>query len=148
MPGAALVASTLAISLVLVDTTLVNVALPAIRDDLDADVAALQWVVNGYTLVLASLLLSAGALADRLGARRLLLAAVTLFTLGSGAAAAAPTVEALVAAQAVMGVAAALLVPCSLALLAHGYREPARRARAIGIWAAVSAAAFAVSPAL
>jgi DHA2 family methylenomycin A resistance protein-like MFS transporter len=146
VPRYALVASSLAFSLVLLDTSLVNVALPAIRDDLDAGVDGLQWVVNAYTLVFASLLMSAGALADRIGARRLLLLGVGIFALGSLAAIAADSLGALIAAQAFLGVGAALLVPASLALLTHSYPESSGRARALGIWASVAAVAFAASP--
>jgi len=147
-PAVALTASSLAFALVLLDTTVVNVALPAIRDDLGASVSQLQWVVNGYTLVLAALLLSAGALADRLGARRVMRAGVALFALASAAAALAPSTTALVAAQVILGVGAAALVPASLTLLTHAYPDPVRRAKAVGIWAAISASAFAAGPVL
>jgi DHA2 family methylenomycin A resistance protein-like MFS transporter len=145
-PAVALTASSLAFSLVLLDTTVVNVALPAIRDDLHAGVTSLQWIVNGYTLVLASLLLTAGALSDRLGSRRLMLGGVAVFAVASAGAALAPSVSTLVAAQVVLGLGAATLIPASLALLTHAYPEPARRARAVGIWASTSAAAFAAGP--
>ncbi|HEY8583629.1 MAG TPA: MFS transporter, partial [Capillimicrobium sp.] len=85
-PAIALVASSLAFSLVLLDATVVNVALPAIREDLGAGVTELQWVVNAYTLALASLLLSAGALSDRFGGRRMALLGASLFAVASGAA--------------------------------------------------------------
>lgn len=147
-PAVALVASSLAFSLVLLDATVVNVALPEIREDLGAGVTELQWVVNAYTLALASLLLSAGALADRFGGRRMALAGASLFTVASAVAAAAPTVAALVGAQLLLGVGAAALVPASLAILTRAYPEPARRARAVGVWAASSAAAFAAGPVL
>jgi DHA2 family methylenomycin A resistance protein-like MFS transporter len=147
-PAIALAASSLAFSLVLLDTTVVNVALPAIRDDLDASLTGLQWIVNGYTLVLASLLLSAGALADRLGARRMVLGGVTLFSVASAAAAVAPSLAALVAAQVALGIGAAALIPASLSLLTHAYPDPIRRARAVGVWASTSASAFAAGPVL
>jgi DHA2 family methylenomycin A resistance protein-like MFS transporter len=145
-PALALAVAALAYALVLLDTSLVNVGLSAIRDDLGASVTALQWVVNGYALVLASLLLSAGALTDRIGARRMLMGATALFAVGAAGAALAPTTAALVAAQVVLGTAAAGLVPASLALLTHNYPDPIRRARALGVWAAISATSFAAGP--
>ncbi|HEU4656164.1 MAG TPA: MFS transporter [Capillimicrobium sp.] len=147
-PAVALIASSLAFSLVLLDATVVNVALPAIRDDLGAGVSELQWVVNAYTLALASLLLSAGALSDRFGGRRMALAGAGLFTVASAAAALAPSVVALVAAQVVLGVGAAALIPASLAILTRAYPDPGPRARAVGLWASSSAAAFAAGPVL
>lgn len=147
-PALALAVAALAYALVLLDTSLVNVGLSDIRDDLGASVTALQWVVNGYALALASLLLSAGALTDRIGARRMLIAATSLFAIGAAAAALAPTTAALVAAQVLLGTAAAGLVPASLALLTHNYPDPIRRARALGVWAAISATSFAAGPVL
>jgi DHA2 family methylenomycin A resistance protein-like MFS transporter len=145
-PGLALAASSLAFCLVLLDTSLVNVALPAIGHDLGAGVAGLQWTLNAYPLVLAALLMSAGALADRLGARRLVLAGAALYLLGSLFAATASTVGVLVAAQAALGLGAVLLLPSSLSMLTHAYPDPARRAVAVGIWATVAAGSFAASP--
>jgi MFS transporter, DHA2 family, methylenomycin A resistance protein len=147
-PAVALAASSVGFALVLLDTTVVNVALPTIRDDLGASASGLQWIVNGYTLVLASLLLSAGALADRLGARRLMLAGTAIFAVASAAAALAPSTGALVAAQVLLGTGAAALVPASLALLTNAYPDPVARARAVGVWAAASASAFAAGPVL
>jgi DHA2 family methylenomycin A resistance protein-like MFS transporter len=147
-PAVALAASSLAYSLILLNTTVVSVALPAIRDDLGTSVSGLQWVVNGYTLVLAALLLSAGALVDRVGARRMMRAGVAIFALASAAAALAPGTSALIAAQVLLGVGAATLVPAALTLLTHAYPDPIRRARAVGVWAAISASAFATGPVL
>ena len=149
-PGLVLAASTLGFSMVLLDTTVVNVAGPAIRDNLDASSSTLQWVVNAYTLVFAALLLLMGALADRLGARRVFLAGLATFAVGSAAAASAPSAGALVAAQALLGVGAALVLPTSLALLSVAFPFPdaGARARAVGIWAAGSASAFALGPVL
>lgn len=148
MRGHVLAASSLAMTLVLVNTGLVNVALPDIGRDLGADVRTMQWIVNAYVLALGSLMLSAGALVDRRGARRLLLTGVLVFAAGSLAAALSVSTAALIAAQAVTGLGAALLVPSSVALLAHTYVEPSARGRALGIWASVTAAAFAASPVL
>src|SRR5262245_11628808 len=148
MRRAALAASSLASAVVLLDASVVNVALPAIRAELGAGLEGLQWAVNAYTLVFAALLMSAGALTDRWGSTRRLTAGSAIFALGSVAAIAAPSVGALIALQALLGAGAALLVPGSMALLTQTFREPAERARALGIWASVAAVAFAASPVL
>jgi DHA2 family methylenomycin A resistance protein-like MFS transporter len=147
-PSCALAASSLAFCLVLLDTSLVNVALPTIRHDLGASVAGLQWIVNAFSLALATLLMSAGALVDRYGARRLMFGGVAVFVLGSALAGAASDSGALIGAQAALGVGAALLLPASLSLLTHAYPDPARRAFAVGIWSSTAAVAFAASPLL
>src|SRR5437764_15277900 len=141
-----LTASTIGFSMVLLDTTVVNVALGDIARDLHAGPTAPEWVANGYTLVFAGLLLSTGLAADRIGARRVFLAGLATFAAGSVAAAVAPSAAALVAAQAVLGVGAALVLPTSLSLLSQIFTDPGRRARAVGVWASGSAAAFAAGP--
>jgi DHA2 family methylenomycin A resistance protein-like MFS transporter len=141
-----LVASMLGFGMVLLDTSVVNVAGPVIRDHLGASDAALQWIVNAYTLVFAALLLSMGALSDRIGARTVFLGGLAIFAVGSTAAAAAPTAGALIAAQALLGVGAAAVLPTSLSLLTQAFPAPKERARAVGIWAAGSAVAFALGP--
>jgi DHA2 family methylenomycin A resistance protein-like MFS transporter len=146
VPGTALAASSLAFCLVLLDTSLVNVALPTIRHDLGASVAGLQWIVNAFPLALATLLMSAGAFVDRFGARRLMFGGVAIFLVGSSLAGVANGPRALIAAQAGLGVGAALLLPASLSLLTHAYPDPARRAVAVGIWSSTAAVAFAASP--
>src|SRR5436305_5311006 len=107
--------------MVIVDATIVNVALPAIGRELGGSVSDLQWLVDAYTVVFAGLLLSGGSLGDRLGARRVFDAGLALFTLASAACAAAPSVAVLVGARVVQGIGAALLVPSSLALLLAAY---------------------------
>jgi MFS transporter, DHA2 family, methylenomycin A resistance protein len=134
--------------MVILDATIVNVALPAIGRDLGGGVGALQWVIDAYTVVFAGLLLSAGSLGDRLGARRVLDAGLGLFTAASLACALAPSVPVLVGARAVQGLGAALLVPSSLALLRAAYRDPAERARAVGAWGAVAGVGAASGPVL
>jgi DHA2 family methylenomycin A resistance protein-like MFS transporter len=131
----ALAVATAGYGLVLLDVTIVNVALPAIADDLGAGRAALQWVVDGYALALACLMLSAGHLADRMGRRRVFAGGVALFGLASAACALAPSTGALVAARVAQGVGAAALLPASLALVTAADPEPGARARAIGSWA-------------
>ncbi|MBA2496041.1 MAG: MFS transporter [Acidimicrobiia bacterium] len=104
------------------DGTIVNVALPAIGEDLDADLAGLQWVLDSYLVTLTALVLLGGSLGDRFGRRRVFLTGVVLFVVASAACGAAPTTEALVAARALQGVGGALLVPGSLALLSATIR--------------------------
>src|SRR3712207_2224047 len=104
-----LVAAVLASSLAQIEATVVNVALPAIGRDLDADIAGLQWVLNGYLLTLAALILLGGSLGDRLGRRRVLVVGVVVFSAASAVCGAAPTIELLVAARVLQGVGGALL---------------------------------------
>jgi EmrB/QacA subfamily drug resistance transporter len=132
-------------ALLLLDVTVVNVALPAIEDDLGATFSELQWVIDAYALTLAVILLSAGSLADRVGRRRVFAAGLLIFTAASIACAAAWSPVALDVARALQGVGAAAMFATSLALLAEEYRG-ADRGRAFGIWGAVSGAALAVGP--
>jgi DHA2 family methylenomycin A resistance protein-like MFS transporter len=132
--------------MVILDATAVNLSLPALGADLGGGVGAQQWVVDGYTLTFAALLLSAGSLGDRFGAHRIFLAGLALFVAASAACGLAPGVGALVAARLVQGVAAAVLVPCSLALLGAAYDEPGARARAVGVWGGVAGVAAASGP--
>jgi DHA2 family methylenomycin A resistance protein-like MFS transporter len=147
-PVITLVASTTAFTLVIIGTTVVNVALPAIRADLGGGVSGLQWVVNAYTLMFASLLLSMGALCDLRGARRVMLAGVGVFLTGAAVAFAAPSLGVLIAGQVILGTGAAALMPASLALISHAYPDDRRRARAIGIFASASAVAIGLGPVL
>ncbi|MFM0057404.1 MFS transporter [Paraburkholderia phytofirmans] len=129
------------------DVTIVNIALPKIGADLHANVAGLQWVVDAYTLAFAVLMLSAGALGDRFGARRLYAAGIVLFALASLACGLALDSAMLVAARAVQGVGAAAMLPNSLALLNQSYgHDPKLRARAVGLWTAAGAIAIAAGP--
>jgi MFS transporter, DHA2 family, methylenomycin A resistance protein len=141
-----LIAICLGYFMVILDATVVNVALPALGRDLGGGVSGLQWVVDGYTLVFAGLLLSAGSLGDRLGGRRVFRTGLLLFTIASAGCAAAPSVPLLVAARLAQGLGAALLVPSSLALLRAAYSEPSERARAVGMWGAVAGIAAASGP--
>jgi EmrB/QacA subfamily drug resistance transporter len=137
----------LASSLAMIDGSVVNVGLPAIGANFDADAGSLQWVVNAYLLPLSALLLLGGAAGDRYGRRRLLIAGVALFALASLACAAAPSLIWLLAARFVQGASAAMLLPNSLAILGQTFSGEAK-GRAIGIWAATGAAAGAVGPVL
>jgi EmrB/QacA subfamily drug resistance transporter len=141
-----LVVLCLSVLLVVVDNTIVNVALPTISRDLSASTQALQWVVDAYTLVFAGLLLLAGNLGDRLGRRRTLQAGLALFALFSVGAALSRNTGELIAARAAMGAAAALVYPATLAILNGVFTNPRQRATAIGIWSAVSGLAVAIGP--
>jgi EmrB/QacA subfamily drug resistance transporter len=142
-----LTASILASSLSFVDGSVVNVALPAIGADLQAHASGLQWIVNAYLLPLSALLLLGGAAGDKFGRRRLFLLGIALFALASALCALAPSLELLLAGRALQGVASAMLMPNSLALLGAAFAGEAR-GRAIGTWAAAGAVAGAVGPVL
>jgi EmrB/QacA subfamily drug resistance transporter len=142
-----LAACILASSMAFIDGSALTVALPSLRAHFAADLADVQWVVNGYVLALASLTLTGGALADAHGKARMLGVGTILFGLASVACALAPTPAFLIAARVVQGVAAALLTPASLALIGATYPR-AERNRAIGVWAAASALTTAGGPIL
>ncbi|MCJ2096717.1 MFS transporter [Methylobacterium sp. J-072] len=131
---------------VLLDTSIVNVALGGISSSIATDVAGLQWLMNAYTLAFASLLLTGGALGDRWAARNGYFAGLALFTLASTLCGAAASLPGLMAARAVQGVGAALLVPCSLKLINQAFPDPERRARAIGLWIGCGGLAMATGP--
>ncbi len=143
-----LVTVCLGLSIIQLDVTIVNVALPAIQRELGGSLAGLQWVVDAYTLGLASVMLTAGSEADRSGARRIYTAGLMVFGVGSAACAAAPTLGVLIAARAFQGLGASALIPCSLALLVHQFPDPRSRARAIGVWGAMGAIGVALGPVL
>ncbi|WP_223770336.1 MFS transporter [Streptomyces huiliensis] len=142
-----LVAVSLGAFILLVDVTIVNVALPAMGDDLDATFSSLQWVVDAYALALAALLLVAGSLADLFGHRRLYVIGLTLFALASLGCGLAPNAGVLVAARAVQGVGGAAMFATSAALLGATY-QGRDRGTAFGIWGAVNGAAAAAGPIL
>ena len=146
-PNLVIVTTILASSLAFIDGSVVNVGLPAIAASFHADAGELQWVVNAYLLPLSALLLLGGAAGDRFGRRRLLIAGVGLFGLASLACAAAPSLIWLLVARFVQGVAAAMLMPNSLAILGQTFSGEAR-GRAIGVWAASAAAGGALGPVL
>jgi EmrB/QacA subfamily drug resistance transporter len=132
-------------ALLLLDVTAVNVALPAIERGLDASFAELQWVIDAYALTLAAVLLTTGALADRLGRRRVFLAGLGVFAAASALCGLAGSAVVLDLARALQGVGGAAMFACSLALLAHEY-DGAARGRALGIWGAITGAALALGP--
>ncbi|MFD8996338.1 MFS transporter [Streptomyces abikoensis] len=134
--------------LVLLDTSILNVALPDVREDLGAPAAALPWAVDAYTVVFAGLLLVAGVVSDRFGPRRVYRTALVAFGAISLLSALAPDVGTLIAGRALLGVAAAGLVPASLALLARLHPDPKERMRAVGSWAALSSVGLIAGPVL
>jgi EmrB/QacA subfamily drug resistance transporter len=140
-----LVAAILGSSIVFLDGTVVNVALPAIREDLDTGLAAQQWIVEAYLLTLGALILVGGSLGDHLGRRRVFMAGLIGFGATSALCAVAPSAELLVAARALQGVAGALLVPSSLALVTANFPGDERGA-AIGSWTAWTGIAFVIGP--
>ncbi|TDV55953.1 MFS transporter [Actinophytocola oryzae] len=144
--GLLLLALSLGYFLVMLDTTIITVALPAIGDDLSGGLSSLQWVSNGYTVTFAALLLTAGALSDKFGGRRVFLIGLWSFAALSAISAAATSMGMLIALRAVLGLAGALLVPTSLALIANTHADPSARARALGVWAALSGSGLVAGP--
>jgi DHA2 family multidrug resistance protein-like MFS transporter len=136
----------LAVLLVAIDATVLNLAIPAITTDLGASATQMLWILDIYSLVLAGLLVSAGALSDRLGRRRVLLAGCALFGVASALAAFAPSAEALIAARALMGIGGATIMPSTLAIIRALFEVPRERTLAIGLWSAMAAAGAAVGP--
>src|SRR5882724_1673728 len=140
-----LVATTLASSMAFIDSTVVNVALPALQTNLNATIVDVQWVIEAYSLLLSALLLVGGSLGDHYGRRRVFLIGVALFAVASTWCGLAPNIHQLIAARAAQGLGAALLVPGSLAIISSSFPEN-ERGRAIGTWSGFSAITTAVGP--
>jgi EmrB/QacA subfamily drug resistance transporter len=136
----------LAALIINLDTTIVNVALPALVRQIGASTTDLQWVVDAYNLVFAALILAAGSLADRLGRKGMLLAGLAVFGAASGAGAFAGSAGQLTAARAVMGLGAAMMFPATLSLLTNVFTERRQRALAIGLWGASAGVGIALGP--
>ncbi|WLQ33699.1 MFS transporter [Streptomyces castrisilvae] len=132
--------------IVSLDTTALNVALPAMRRELDASVAGMQWTIDAYTLVLASLLMLAGSTADRIGRRKVFMAGLVLFTLGSALCSLAPNLEALIAFRMVQAVGGSMLNPVAMSIITNTFTDPRERARAIGVWGGVVGISMAAGP--
>lgn len=147
-PGRVLSVMCAGMFLVLLDVTIVNVALPDIAQGLHASVPSLQWTIDGYAVAIASLLLAGGSIGDRLGHRRVLVTGFVIFGLASLACAMAPNIGALVAGRIAQGVGGALLLPSTMAVIADVYPERGPQARALGTWAAVSSLALPAGPLL
>ena len=131
---------------IVIDNTIVNVALPTLVRDLGTSISDLQWVVDAYTLVFAGLLLTVGSLGDRFGRKGALTVGLVIFGGASAAAAFSGTITALIAARAVMGVGAALIMPATLSILTNVFTDARERALAIGIWSGVAGIAVAMGP--
>lgn len=136
----------LSLLMVAMDATIVNVALPSIRHDLAASISGLQWVIDAYTMVVASLLMLAGSMADRFGRRRVFQMGMALFMLGSLLCSVAPNIHSLVAFRIVQALGATMLNPVAMSIIANTFHEPKARARAIGVWGAVAGVAMALGP--
>ena len=130
------------------DNTIVNLALPSIRRDLGSSLSGLQWVIDAYTLVLASLLMLGGSTGDRFGRRRTFQAGLTLFGLGSLLCSLAPTTGWLIAFRALQAVGGAMLNPVAMSIITNVFTERAERARAIGVWGSVIGLSMALGPLL
>jgi EmrB/QacA subfamily drug resistance transporter len=128
------------------DITAVNVALPSIAEDLDADIAGLQWTVSAYTVVMASLLMFSGSMADRLGRKRIFVTGLSVFSAASLLCSLAPSVELLVVARVLQGVGASMLNPVAMSIITNTFTGPRERAQAVGIWGAMFGIAMALGP--
>src|SRR6266576_6382856 len=142
-----LAAMCFALFMIMLDNTVVNVALPSIQRDLHANLSSLEWTVNAYTLTFAVLLVTGGRLGDIFGRRRMFLAGVVVFAVSSAAIGLAPTDSWLVAGRAIQGIGGAFMMPGTLSIISNTF-PPEERGRAIGTWAGVSALAFALGPAV
>ena len=132
--------------IVSLDTTALNVALPSMQRGLDASTAGLQWTIDAYTLVLASLLMLAGSTGDRIGRKRVFMAGLVVFTIGSALCSAAPNLEALIAFRMVQAVGGSMLNPVAMSIITNTFTDPRERARAIGVWGAVVGISMAAGP--
>lgn len=136
----------LAVLLVVIDNTVVNVALPTLSRDLHATNSQLQWIVDGYSLPFAALMLAGGGLADRLGRRSVMLGGLFAFTLFSGFATLSHSTSSLITARALMGASAAFIFPATLSVVTVTFKDPKQRAAAFGIWGATAGVAVAIGP--
>ncbi|NJP51643.1 MFS transporter [Streptomyces sp. SBST2-5] len=132
--------------IVSLDNTVLNVALPSLQRDLNAGTSGLQWAIDAYTLVLASLLMLAGSTADRIGRKRVFKAGLVVFTLGSLLCSLAPSLEALVAFRMIQAVGGSMLNPVAMSIITNTFTDPRERARAIGVWGAVVGISMAAGP--
>jgi EmrB/QacA subfamily drug resistance transporter len=153
LPGGRAVRPTLVLAIccmsllvVAMDATIVNVALPAIRRDLSASISGLQWVIDAYTMVVASLFLLAGSLADRFGRRRVFQTGMLVFTVASALCSVAPGLNALVAFRVLQAAGASMMNPVAMSIITNTFVDPRARARAIGVWGAMFGIAMALGP--
>ncbi|MGP4083900.1 MFS transporter [Streptomyces sp. KR55] len=132
--------------IVSLDNTVLNVALPSMQDDLHASTSGLQWTIDAYTLVLASLLMLAGSTADRIGRKRVFIAGLIVFTIGSALCSVAPNLDALVIFRMVQAVGGSMLNPVAMSIITNTFTDPRERARAIGAWGGVVGISMAAGP--
>ncbi|MET9910072.1 MFS transporter [Streptomyces sp. NPDC006476] len=132
--------------IVSLDVTILNVALPAIRDDLHASTSGLQWTIDAYTLVLASLLMLSGSTADRIGRKRVFMTGLIVFVVGSVLCSLAPSLGTLIAFRVIQAVGGSMLNPVAMSIITNTFTDPKERARAIGVWGAVVGISFAAGP--
>lgn len=128
------------------DISIVNVALPAIQRDLNADMGMLQWIIDAYALCLSALILSVGPISDRYGRKKVWLAGIAIFTLGSALCAIATTTNMLIWGRVIQGIAAAALIPGALSIITQAFLNDIERVKIIGIWSAVSALSLIIGP--
>ena len=136
----------LSLLIIVMDNTILNVAIPSLIRDLDASNSEIQWIIDAYTLVFAGLLLTTGSLSDRFGRKGALQLGIVLFGLGSASAALSTSTTHLIASRAFMGIGGALIMPATLSILTNVFRDPRERGRAIAVWAGFSGLAVAVGP--
>src|SRR6478735_3940149 len=143
-----LILGVLCMSLVIIvmDNTILNVAIPSLMTDLQASNTDVQWIIDAYTLVFAGLLLTTGTLSDRYGRKGALQVGIVLFGLGSASAALSDSTLHLIASRAFMGIGGALIMPSTLSILTNVFRDPRERGRAIAVWAGCSGLAVAIGP--
>ena len=132
--------------IIVMDNTILNVAIPSLITDLGASNSEIQWIIDSYVIVFAGLLLTSGSLSDRFGRKGALQAGIVLFGIGSAAAALSNSATQLIFTRAFMGIGGALIMPATLSILTNVFRDPRERGRAIAIWAGVSGLAVAVGP--
>src|SRR5829696_8214067 len=128
------------------DVTAVNVALPSIAKDLDAGISGLQWTVSAYTVVMASLLMFSGSMADRLGRKRIFMTGLAVFSVASLLFSLAPSVELLVAFRVVQAVGGSMMNPVAMSIITNTFTDPRERAQAVGVWGAGFGISMALGP--
>jgi EmrB/QacA subfamily drug resistance transporter len=141
-----LAALCLSLLVIVMDNTILNVAIPRLVEELHASNSQLQWIIDSYTIVFAGLLLTTGSLGDRFGRKRLLTIGIILFGIGSAASAMQTTAEGLILTRAFMGIGGAMIMPSTLSILTNVFRDPRERGKAIGIWAAFSGIGIVAGP--
>src|SRR5215203_3813169 len=136
----------LSLLIIVMDNTILNVAIPSLVRDLDASNSEIQWIIDAYVLVFAGLLLTTGSLSDRFGRKGALQLGIVVFAIGSASAALSTSTLQLIGSRAFMGIGGALIMPSTLSILTNVFRDPKERGRAIGIWAGFAGLAVAIGP--